>query len=379
MSELVGRLAAVLPQPPLFNASMLQRFHALTNACLLLAFGVVSGRAELSPLVQRPWFEARSTHFHTYSCGPTQEVAKLTARLEQFCTTYALLAGTQAVASPPIVVMAFPTQASMEPFLPLYQGKAANLAGFFCRNSDENLIVLSLSSAGAGSLETIFHEYTHLLLRHNERFWPLWLKEGMADVYATFEVTGAHSARVGKPMAKYLALLQRQPLLPLRELFAVTHESPGYNERERQGRFYAQAWLLAHYLMLGPTPGRQAQFGQLTPLLRQGLPLEAAFTNAFRTGLPQMERELRAYLQAGRFEPLTLEVRANLYAPQPLVTRPLLPVETCFRLGDELLRVGRPEAAETYFARAQQVAPASPLAFEGLGLLAAEQSNDAQA
>jgi len=74
-------------------------------------------------LVHRPWFEARSAHFQTYSCGPTQEVAKLTGRLEQFHTAYSSLAGTQAVASPPIVVMAFPDHPTLQQFVPLYQGK----------------------------------------------------------------------------------------------------------------------------------------------------------------------------------------------------------------------------------------------------------------
>ena len=48
-------------------------------------------------------------------------------------------------------------------------------------------------------------------------------------------------------------------------------------------------------------------------------------------------------------------------------------MEIYFRLGDELLRIDRPDAAETYFTQAQKLAPASPLPYEGLGLLAAER------
>src|SRR2546423_879 len=139
-------------------------------------------------LAQRRWFEARTAHFHTYSCGPTQEVARLTARLEQFRDAYSALAGAEAVASPPIVVMAFPDHASMRSFVPLYQGKPASLEAFFNRGSDENLIAVPLT--GAASLDTIFHEYTHLLMRHNDAFWPIWLKEGLAEIYGTFEVIG---------------------------------------------------------------------------------------------------------------------------------------------------------------------------------------------
>ena len=51
--------------------------------------------------------------------------------------------------------------------------------------------------------------------------------------------------------------------------------------------------------------------------------------------------------------------------------RNLTPVENYFRLGDELLRIGRLDDAEIYFTDAQKLAPASPLPYEGLGLLAA--------
>src|SRR5579872_1408137 len=196
-------------------------------------------QSDTNPLVQRHWFETRTAHFHIYSCGATQETFRLSARLEQFRGAYSQLAGTQAVASPPIIVMAFPDHASMEPFLPLYQGKPLNLAGFFHRGSDENLIVLSLSGANSSSMPVIFHEYTHLLLRHNDRVWPLWLKEGMAEIYSTFEATG-RGARIGLPILHHLRLLRQEAFLPLGELFAVTHDSPQYNETEHQGIFYAE-------------------------------------------------------------------------------------------------------------------------------------------
>ena len=100
--------------------------------------------------MQRRWFETRTAHFNIYSCGAPQDVYKLAARLEQFCEAYTLLAGAQAAASPPIVVMAFPDHESMKPFLPLYQGNPENLAGFFNRGSDENLIVLALPGTRRG-------------------------------------------------------------------------------------------------------------------------------------------------------------------------------------------------------------------------------------
>jgi tetratricopeptide (TPR) repeat protein len=353
--------------------------HRLLILAALLALGASAsaGQPAGNWLIRERWFEARTTHFQIYSCGPTQEVARLGARLEQFREAYSLLAGAQAVASPPIVVMAFPDHDAMQPFLPVRDGKPANLAAFFSRGSDENMIVLYLSRSG--SLEAIFHEYTHVLMRHNEPYWPIWLNEGMADIYATFAVTGAYDARVGQPIKQHLHVLSQSPWLPLKRLFAVTHNSPEYNEREHQGVFYAESWLLAHYLMLGGNAAHKAGFRQLTPLLRQGVSPETAFTTALRTSLPAMEAELRRYLETGKFQPLEFRVKTRLDTPRAMGTRGLTAEEVCFRLGDELLHVGQLDAAESYFSQAKRIAPASPLAYEGLGLLAVRRQRPEEA
>src|SRR5947207_7676353 len=107
---------------------------------VLLALGLCPGKGQTNdiPIGQRPWFETRTAHFNVYNCGAPRDVYKLIAQLEQFYEAYTLLAGAQAVASPPIVVMAFPGRDAMKPFVPLYHDKPRNWAGFFHRGSDEN-------------------------------------------------------------------------------------------------------------------------------------------------------------------------------------------------------------------------------------------------
>jgi tetratricopeptide (TPR) repeat protein len=332
--------------------------------------GHAAPREEVS-LVQRPWFAVQTAHFNLFSCSPSPDVYKLAGRLEQFCSAYAQLAGAKAVDSPPIIVLAFPDHAAMLPFLPLYQGKPANLAAFFQHGSDENLIALSLPESGSSypDMAVIFHEYTHLLFRHNDRVWPLWMKEGMAEVYSTFQTAG-HVARIGGPIQYHLQLLAHEPLMPLAELFEVKHDSAQYNEQSRQGMFYAESWLLTQFLMTGNNSQYRARFGQFTTLLNQDqLPVQA-FTNALQASLPAVEAGLRRYLAGGVFAPIDLTLSADVSAPVASRTRTLTPVEVYFRLGDELLRIDRLDTAGLYFARAQALAPASPLPYEGLGLLA---------
>src|SRR5271170_4591135 len=114
---------------------------------VLLATGLWAATplsADDVPLVKRQWFEARSPHFNIFSCGEPGRVFQVAGQLEQFCDAYSLLAGAQALASPPIVVIVFPDDESMKPFLPLYQGQPESISGFFVHGDDENLIVLSL-------------------------------------------------------------------------------------------------------------------------------------------------------------------------------------------------------------------------------------------
>jgi hypothetical protein len=178
-----GRNALAAAAPGVENRCRTGLWVAL--AVWILGVCGSSGQPGNVPLVQRLWFETRTVHFTIYSCGSVRDVYRLSARLEEFCEAYTLLAGARALASPPIVVMAFPDHESMKPFLPLYQGQPGNIAGFFKRSGDENLIVLSLPGPDSSfeGMEVIFHEYTHLLFRHNDPIWPLWLKEGMAEIY----------------------------------------------------------------------------------------------------------------------------------------------------------------------------------------------------
>src|SRR3984957_2600609 len=144
------------------------------------------------PIAQRPWFITSTAHVNIVCCGDWKNTYRIAGQLEEFQRAYAMLAGRNATASPPIVVMAFPDHESMMPFLPQYEGHAGNFAGFFTRGSDENLIVLAVPEADSRGMEVIFHEYAHLLFRHNDEIWPLWLKEGMAEIYSTFVASGNH-------------------------------------------------------------------------------------------------------------------------------------------------------------------------------------------
>lgn len=347
---------------------------AIWSVALLVgwfAAGSLPVRAANTELAGRPWVELRTPSFRAFACGKTQELMSVVARLEQFRLAYSSLAGAQSVASVPILMYAFPDDRAFTPFKPLYEGKPKNVSGYFTRAMEANFIALDLGISDAATLEMIFHEYTHLLLRRNARYWPLWLEEGMAELYSTFATSG-NEVLIGKPPLMWLRVLAKEPIIPLRRLFEIKHDSPEYNEKDRQGIYYAQSWLLAHYLTMGDNPAHRARFGQYTRLLRGGMEVVPAFTNAFATSLPVMERELKGYLARAKFEPTRLKLPPQNAARQTAYWRSVPPAETAFWLGRLLLQLQRTNDARQNFELAAKLQPRAPFGVAGLGLLAAD-------
>ena len=348
---------------------------------LLVGGGSAGGGSIQEEVMQKPWFEMRSGNFHLYSCAATQTVLEVARRLDQFRTAYGELAGWQAIANPPIVVMVYPDLPSMWAFGHMAQhGTQAttNYDGVFYGDGEENMIVLVANLDRAGSMDTVFHEYAHLLLRHNAVYWPTWLAEGMAEIYATME-TNDHEVRIGRPRESRFQTLSHTPLMPLSRLLAVKQDSPEYTDAEKGGIFYAQSWLLAHYLMFGGSAHYKRRFPMLTTLLRQGQGSEEAFVNAFGTRLPVMEKQLGDYLASGKFGGVTNHLKSDLAALRPSATRTLSKAEVCFRLGNQLLRAQRLDDAESWFEKARGFAPRGALSSAGLGLVAARRRKPAEA
>ena len=187
-------------------------------------------------------------------------------------------------------------------------------------------------------------EYAHLLFRRNDQVWPLWLNEGMAEIYSTFQTSG-DTMEIARPIDHHLRLLAQQPFMPLPALFAVSHDSPEYNERSLQGVFYAESWLLTHYLMAGDNAVIRSPFScPVHPGARSRPKIpEEAFTNALGVSLPTMEPVLRPYLERGQFPPLAFSMSERGFDSAVMVStlRDDARAQVYYRLGDELLRIGR--------------------------------------
>ncbi|HUJ44778.1 MAG TPA: DUF1570 domain-containing protein [Opitutaceae bacterium] len=253
-------------------------------------------------LARERWIWARTDHFEMFSSASEEESRDLLVNLEQFRATVLSIYSLPRLRDPRTTVVVFGTDRQFDPFKPLYNGTPTDVAGYCIGSSDETVIALTTGHGFTAAGEIIFHEYVHLLLSAGGEQPPLWLNEGLAELFSTFRIRKG-SVELGRAKPDHVDTLNHLHLMPLSWLFAVTTESSSYNEGVRQSIFYAESWALVHYLVCGEDCATDL------PKLRRfkdllALPdsvVDRSFREAFGMSYGDMEANLRRYLQSGQY------------------------------------------------------------------------------
>lgn len=310
------------------------------------------------------WIRLESEHFTLFANAGERPTRRLADDLERLRASLAQLDPDLKLSSPsPTFLFVFKDGSALAPYRMVFEGKPVDVGGYFLARSEANYVAINADPRG-DARSIVYHEYLHYVLRNNYPGLPLWLHEGMAQLYSTFDTNGA-KARLGKPIEHHAIWVQRNPLLPVSELFALDVRSKDYHEGARRSVFYAQTWALAHYLFVG-NPGRRDLTLRYLRTLSRGEPAEEAFRMAFGGDL---DAELTAYIRRGVF---------------PHVGAPAGVSETGFRVSplpraDLLARLGlllcvldpsRRTEAEEHLKAALAANPEHGAALAGLGILA---------
>ena len=317
---------------------------ALLVACVVVALHATPAQAK------DKWINLTTKNFNIISNADEGETRKLSLKLEQFHYIFSKLFNLPAVRPIPTTVMVFKNDGSFKPYKPLYNGKPASLAGYFQPSQDENLIAIDIGANEQRPLSVIFHEYTHLVTSETRRVWPLWLREGLAEVYSSFEVQD-NKVTLGNPISHHVFLLRDNKFIPLQTLFSVRHDSTIYNEREKQGIFYAQSWALCHYFMFGDKNGRRPQIVEFVNLIEQGVDADRAFKQAFKADTSEIEKQLRHYVGNSQYTINTYTL-ASTEGEKDIAVRPISEGEAQSYLGNLLARTNRMDEAEVLFKQA---------------------------
>src|SRR5205823_5074566 len=197
------------------------------------------------------------------------------------------------------------------------------------------------------------HEYTHLYFGHHNLHLPLWLNEGLADVYSTLQQGGAQLI-IGLPPPGRLESMRTVPPLDLHRLIAVDQESPYYRDSAKMEEFYSESWALAHMLFLGPE--YRNNFQKFLWAVNEGQETEQSFQRVYGKTLTDVAVDLRNYVSRNKLPITSSEVQLNRTEVPDFSE--LTPQEIDLVLAD-LLSTGRDTTTEAH-ARLRTLATESP-------------------
>lgn len=327
------------------------------------------------------WRSVRTNNLFVIGNADPEKLRQVATWLEFFHGAFGRLVSRNVIdSSVPTTVILFRDDASFQPFKPLYQGRPANVAGYFQPGDDVNYITISLDAGDRDPFSTAFHEYVHSHVNENVPGAPLWLNEGLAELYGSIQFSSGE-ALIGVPLMNYIRYLRQQELIPLETFFSIGTNSEHYNESDKSGIFYGQSWALVHYLMLGG-PGRQDQLKRFLQRIASGDSSAKAIDAVYGLTLPMLEQELRVYIRRGDFQAQRIPLMSNpqAYAAYTAMQRASLSEgEANYYLGDLLLHIGRFDDAERYFKHAIALEPGFVPPYAALGQLLVQERRFADA
>ncbi len=337
----------------------------------LILLILILGHLPSIGLARDHWIRLNSPNFEAVSNASEKKSRTLIRELEQFRHVFSEVFHV-ANDRVPVTVFIFRNDKSFKSFKPVYEGKPVSVAGFFQGSRDRNVIALN-ANARENPLHVVFHEYLHLLTSDAPYPWPVWVNEGLAEFYSTFQVKG-RQLTLGGPIPWHAEILRQARMHPVEHLFAIGHDSPEYNEKGKRGVFYAQSWALVHYFMLHEKAKLRPQFVRFVQLLWRGVDPVEAFEQAIEVPFQDLESELQKYVrQRGLYAAVfTLEVVPDA---EQIDIADLNASKVEGHLGDLLFYTGRLEEAKVRYKEARRLDPPSLPPREGLALIALREDD----
>jgi tetratricopeptide (TPR) repeat protein len=326
------------------------------------------------------WLTVQTPHFTILTSASAEVLKQWAMELEQFEAALQRILPVPEERLVPVTVVLFPNDAELRPFKPLENGEPQDIAGFFVRIQDSQAIAVALDYQPEQTRRLIHHEATHWHNGVSDQPLPLWLDEGLAEVYSTFKVTADGRCSFGDLLQHHLLILAQTKMPSLEQLTTVSHGSLEYNEGDRASYFYAESWAFVHYLLFGKdTPGMKSIVRYLQAAEKATSPAEA-FRQAFGTDYAGCEERLTAYIHGGSFHNYLYPL-PKLDAVAHLAPRPASEGEVELALGTVLFGSRREATPEvmTHLQRAAALMPGNAEVWEVLGETAVQTGSFSEA
>jgi tetratricopeptide (TPR) repeat protein len=237
---------------------------------------------------------AETGHFRLHGRIAPGQLAERSALLEDFHALLVRSTGRNLPDdAPPLDVFLVDRIDAMPP----RQKLPAGAAGYYLADAGRiSAVALAAAPGGAEGLsapQLLLHEYAHHFMLGAGRFaYPAWYVEGFAEYFATADF-GPRRVTVGQASAARRAALAEGRWLPMETLLA---RSPDLSRGPDAAMFYAQSWLLTHYMFR--VPAMRRPFADYLRAQATGADPVQAFRTHVDPDLVGFEGKLRRYLKS---------------------------------------------------------------------------------
>ena len=273
----------------------------------------------------KQWQRVSSDHFIVLTDAGPKQGHEIAARFEQMRAVFAdLLARQKVVMAEPLEIIAFGDADEYAQIAPTTSTDPSVGVGFFISAQDRIYIVLNASVPDCW--RAVEHPLAHYFLNFNYPPTQPWFDEGFAEYFASLYFTSKkvelgsdpeltlHSAGPNPVAAgtsanvslKSLTEILSSPVwLNLRDLLEMKNRVVAGQEGTHHTLFYAQSWMLMHYLL---NKNLLAQTGTYFDLVEnQHASVEQAVQQAFGMSVTQLDQAVKDYFHSLKPLAATLE------------------------------------------------------------------------
>ncbi|MFZ1917882.1 MAG: hypothetical protein WAU58_09935 [Terriglobales bacterium] len=257
------------------------------------------------------WIEVHSAHFSVLTDAGDKRGREVALRMEQMRAVFAQLLMKDKLKMPvPITVIAFKSDKQYGEVAPAKQSMAG---GFYVPGYDRIYIGLNLFEMEPW--RAIAHSLGHYFLNYNYPPTQGWFDEGMAEYFGAIEVgkevnIGGDPELAPEWHEDIFDNIMRDPKTPqsltqlvsspvwiaMVDLFTMKHDGSGLREGSHNTLYYAQSWMVVHYLI---NKKKMPEVGTYFDLvLNQKMPVDKAMVQAFDLSPAQMEEAVRTYFNS---------------------------------------------------------------------------------
>ena len=316
------------------------------------------------------WTRVTEGSISIFTEGEPAQAAALIRSFAQMTNALAQASEFHGAPGANLQVIAFRSEKEFDPYR-LNAGSSA----FYQQTPRAEYVVLQ--DMESGHREVTFHEFTHFVIAHSGVTLPLWLNEGLADFYSTFQISG-DTVTFGGAVAGRLHILHSNTWLPLNQLLDVSTTSSYYSNPTQMHLFYSESWVLAHMLVAGPNYAERFPF--FLRALHDGNSAAESFQLIYNKTLPQVESDLHEYADHGHLPLIQASIRPLPHSSSESSAVAASASEVDIALSDLTLTNPNARAAlQNRIATAAGQSPQNAQAEEALGYLALRQGKSDEA